>query len=212
MRRPRRSPDSLRGLRESRGVRRRATGRGRPGRCCRRAAASSVAKTCTPWPSSGSVVDDTDRPCAVARTRPPTWRALPHTRHHQRPGSEDARRSRAGAWSSVTNYLAVGVIRIGRRRASAVRGSGSGSGSGSPACSCVCAIASSSCWGSSPGSSNGSRLRRCGSASSAATRMSSSSTVSSSAPRRVRDSGARHHQVGAHPVDVECRAQRGDAA
>ena len=56
-------------------------------------------------------------------------------------------------------------------------GSGSGSGSGSPACSCVDAIASSSCWGSSPGSSNGSRLRRCGSASSAATRMSDSSTV-----------------------------------
>ena len=33
-----------------------------------------------------------------------------------------------------------------------------------------------------------------------------------SAPRRVRDRGARHHQIGAHPVDVECRAQRGDAA
>ena len=30
------------------------------------------------------------------------------------------------------------------------------------------------------------------------------------APGRVRDGGAGHHQVGAHPVDVERRAQRGD--
>ena len=31
------------------------------------------------------------------------------------------------------------------------------------------------------------------------------------APRGVRDRGARHHQIGAHPVDVERRAQRRDA-
>ena len=35
--------------------------------------------------------------------------------------------------------------------------------------------------------------------------------VRCAAPRGVRDGGARHHQIGPHPVDVESRAQRRDA-
>ena len=70
--------------------------------------------------------------------------------------------------------------------------------------------ASSSCCSSSPGASNGLRRRRCGSASRAATRMSSASTVVAAAPGRVRDRGARGDDVGAHAVDVERRAHRGD--
>jgi hypothetical protein len=33
-----------------------------------------------------------------------------------------------------------------------------------------------------------------------------------SPPGRMRHSGARHHEVGPHPVDVERRTQSGDAA
>ena len=180
-----------------------------------RAAASSVANMCTPVTLVGLRCRGRRSfrcGCAhatVGQVRPPPRRAPPA------PGSGRRRTGAAlGRDFRCSNYRCGAGCSESVCDAPPPPG-GSGSGSGPVIVgllACVCAIASSSCWGSRPGSSNGSRLRRCGSASSAATRMSSSPTVSRSAPRCVRDRGAGHHQVGAHPVDVECRAQRGDAA
>ena len=114
-------------------------------------------------------------------------------------------RSRALSRTSV----AVGATAV---RAAAVGGRRAGSSSGP---SCPAASVEGLRRASRrrrPGASKGLRRRRCGRASRAATRTSSSVTTSRPRPGGVRDGGAGGDEVGAQAVDVEGGADRGDLA
>ena len=73
-----------------------------------------------------------------------------------------------------------------------------------------CERRSSSRCRSRPGCSNGLRRRRCGSANSAAVRMSSAVTSSATVPRRQRSCRLVQHQVGTQTIDLELAAEPAD--
>ena len=165
-----------------------ASGRSGPAATRRFAAASSVANRCTPWPCSGVALAPIIAPTVLrAGERRPAWPS-------PTPGTVSARVRNAGDGGAEGR---VDGDEFGWRRVvSAVSSAdcpppgGSGSGSDpssaeadSAASSAEADSAASRSPGSIPGSSKGSRRRRCGSASSAATRMSSSLTES--APRHA---------------------------